>query len=208
MREIFRESLRWATMISVVTAILSMLFSAVSNAFVSEFPWQGGLLVVLIIVLIGVFFDMLGIAATAARETPFHAMAAKKVPGARHAIGIIRRADQFASFCNDVIGDISGIVSGAAGFAVAGALVFTLGISGEGQWLQILLVSLISAVTVGGKALGKTVSIRYANEIIFRLGKVFYILEKRFHIRFFEVKTRKQKRKRRKRGVLRAPRTD
>lgn len=40
--------------------------------------WFTGLIVVLIIVFIGIFFDMLGIAATAADETPFHAMAAKR----------------------------------------------------------------------------------------------------------------------------------
>jgi len=31
-----------------------------------------------VLVLIGVVFDMLGIASTAAREAPFHAMAAEK----------------------------------------------------------------------------------------------------------------------------------
>ncbi|PTX53933.1 hypothetical protein C8P63_12552 [Melghirimyces profundicolus] len=206
MREIVRQSLRWAALISVVTAMLSVFFSMVSAAFLRGLPWQGGMLVVLLIVLVGVFFDMLGIAATAAREPPFHAMAAHKVPGARHAIGIIRRADQFANFCNDVIGDISGIVSGAAGFAVVAALVFTMDIPESRWFLEPLMVGIISALTVGGKALGKTLSIRYSNEIVFRLGKVFYILEKRFYIRLFEVKTRKKRK--RKRGVLRAPRTD
>lgn len=41
-------------------------------------------------------------------------MASEKVTGAREAIVIVRNADRFATFCNDVIGDISGIISGAA----------------------------------------------------------------------------------------------
>ena len=73
-----------------------------------------GMFVVLIIVLIGIFFDILGIASTAADENPFHAMAAKKVYGAKLFYQIVRNADRFASFCNDVIGDISGIISGTA----------------------------------------------------------------------------------------------
>ncbi len=190
----------------MVTAILSMIFNSVSASFLGGLSWQGGLLVVLMIILVGVFFDMLGIAATAAREPPFHAMASRKVPGAQHAIGILRKADQFANFCNDVIGDISGIISGAAGFAVVGTLVLTLDLSGSRWWLETLAVGAISALTVGGKALGKTFSIQYSNEIIFRLGQVFYILEERFHIRLFSVKTRKKRK--RKRGVFRAPRTD
>lgn len=207
MRDIIRQSMRWAILVSIVTAILAMVLTLVSSSVLNGLPWQGGLLVVLFIVCIGVFFDMLGIAATAAEERPFHAMASKKVPGAKHAIGIIRKADQFANFCNDVIGDISGVVSGAAGFAVATALVLTMDLPRGSHFLaEILLIGLISSLTVGGKALGKSLAIRYANELIFQIGRIFYFLEFRFHIRVFHVKNKKKRK--RKRGVLRAPRTD
>src|SRR5699024_11313379 len=72
------------------------------------------LIIVFFIVLIGIVFDMLGIASTAAKEAPLHAMAAEKVKGAKEAVNIYKNADKFASFCNDVIGDISGIISGSA----------------------------------------------------------------------------------------------
>ncbi|PTM58535.1 hypothetical protein [Desmospora activa] len=207
MRDLLRQSMRWAILISLVTALLAMVLTLVSSSFLNGLPWQGGLLVVLLIVLIGVFFDMLGIAATAAQERPFHAMASKKVAGATQAVGIIRKADQFANFCNDVVGDISGIVSGAAGFAVAAALVFSMDLPESNRFLvEAVLVGIISAITVGGKAIGKSVAIRYANELIFQIGRIFYFFEKRFHIRVFNVKTKKKRK--RKRGVLRAPRTD
>ena len=35
-------------------------------------------------------------------------------PDARQAIYIVRNADRVSNFCNDVIGDISGIISGTA----------------------------------------------------------------------------------------------
>src|SRR5699024_5665291 len=76
--------------------------------------WIIGLVIVLFIVLVGIFFDMLGIASTAAKEAPLHAMASEKIIGAKEAVMIHKHADKFASFCNDVIGDISGIVSGSA----------------------------------------------------------------------------------------------
>lgn len=200
MGKLFQQSIRWAAWVSLLTAILALGFSVTSTSLLSGFSWSGGLLIVLVIVAIGVVFDMLGIAATAAREEPFHAMAAKKIPGSKHAIGILRRADQFSNFCNDVVGDISGIVSGAAAFAVVSALVVQMEMIGDRRLYDVLLVSIISALTVGGKALGKAFSIRYANWIIFQVGKIFYFLERRFHIRLFKVKNTKKKRKR-KRGV-------
>jgi CBS domain containing-hemolysin-like protein len=202
MSDLFRKSLRWATIIGLLTALMAMLLSVVSSSLLNGVPWSGGLLVVLVIVAINVVFDMLGTAAAAATERPFHAMAAKKLPGARHAIGILRRADQFSNFCNDVIGDICGIISGAAAFAVVGSLVVDVG--GDRLVWDVLMVSVISALTVGWKALGKTFSIHYANSIIFQVGRFFFFLEDKFHIRLFDVKNNRK----RKRGVSRAPRRD
>ena len=180
MSELLRKSLRWATFIGLVTALLAMLMTVVSTALLNGVSWLGGLLVVLVIVVVNVIFDMLGTAAAAGTERPFHAMAAKKVPGARHAIAILRRADQFSNFCNDVIGDICGIISGAAAFAVVGSLATEVG--GNRTAWDVFLVSVISALTVGWKALGKTLSIRYANSILFQVGKLFYFLEDKLHI--------------------------
>src|SRR5699024_842389 len=85
-----------------------------SSSLLSKVDWEIGLLIVFIIIIIGILFDMLGIASTAADEAPFHAMASEKVKGAKEAVIIIKNADRFSSFSNDVIGDISGIVSGTA----------------------------------------------------------------------------------------------
>ncbi|WP_152568603.1 hypothetical protein [Thermoactinomyces daqus] len=118
--------------------------------------WGGGIVVLFAIVVLGILFDMLGIAAAAAKEKPFHAMAAKKIPGAKESIGIVRRADQFSSFCNDVVGDISGVISGSASFAVAASLIATFPQWGKQKWLiDVVLVSVISALTVGGESVGQ-----------------------------------------------------
>ncbi len=204
MSELLRKSVRWAAFIGFVTALMAMVMTVVSTALLNGVSWSGGLLVVLVIVAINVVFDMLGTAAAAGTERPFHAMAAKKVPGARHAIAILRRADQFSNFCNDVIGDICGIISGAAAFAVVGSLVMDVG--GDRTVWDVFLVSVISALTVGWKALGKTLSIHYANPIIFQVGKLFFFLEDKLHIRLFNAKNNRKRK--RKRGVSRAPRKD
>jgi CBS domain containing-hemolysin-like protein len=202
MKDVMKNSIKWSITIAVITFVLAALFSIFSNLILNEVTWVIGLLVVLIIVFIGIFFDMLGIAATAADETPFHAMAAKKVYGARHSIRIVRNADRFASFCNDVIGDISGIISGAAAAIVLIGLTLDLQISGGSPIeyaLNVLLTSLIAALTVGGKALGKTLAIQYSKDIIFQVGKVLQFVEDKFHISIIKDKKDKKDKNRKKR---------
>ncbi|WP_124727214.1 hypothetical protein [Staphylospora marina] len=204
---LIRKSLRWAITISLVTSTIALVLSLSSTTLMSGLSWGGGIVVLLAIVTVGIVFDMLGIAATAAREDPFHAMASRKIPGAREAVGIVRRADQFSNFCNDVVGDISGVISGAAAFTVVASLMASYPHLKSGQWLaDILLVSFISALTVGGKALGKTISIHYAQEIVFLVGKGFHWVNRKFGLNWFHVKPKKKSK--RKRGVSHAPRSN
>ncbi len=128
-----KKSIKFSISIAVITFVLAAIFSVISSSILGEVMWVVGFIIVLLIVLIGIVFDMLGIAATAADEVPFHAMAAEKVSGSKEAILIVRNADRFASFCNDVIGDISGVISGTASAIVS----FTIGERfWTGRWLN------------------------------------------------------------------------
>lgn len=198
----FDKSINWSVAIAVITFVLAALFSIVSNSILNEVDWVTGLLVVLVIVLIGIIFDMIGIASTAADPVPFHSMASRKVFGAKHSILIVRNADRFASFCNDVIGDISGIISGSAGAVVIIHLTvsFRLNESTLFEYMaSVLITSLIASLTVGGKALGKTFAIRYSNDIIFQVGKILHFLEEKFHIIIMKENRRKKQRNHKKR---------
>lgn len=200
MNDTLKNSIKWSVSIAVITFVLAAIFSVTSNMVLNGVPWGTGLFVVLIIVCIGIFFDMLGIAATAADETPFHAMAAKKVYGAKYSIKIVRNADRFASFCNDVIGDISGIISGTASAIVIIQLAVSFQLEGgsiKEYIVSVTLTSIIASLTVGGKAIGKTFAITYSKDIIFRVGTVLQFIEDRFHIVLIKDK-KDQKRKKRK----------
>jgi len=186
MKSHLKRSIKFSLTIAVITFVLAAIFSVISSSILGGVVWFLGLLIVLVIVLIGVVFDMLGIAATAADEVPFHAMAAEKVPGAKEAVVIVRNADRFASFCNDVIGDISGIVSGTASAIVVLQISHLLG-HGEGSPLYIIVstvfTSIVAALTVGGKALGKTVAMKGSTQIIFFAGKVISFVENKLKIK-------------------------
>ncbi|WP_156290838.1 hypothetical protein [Oceanobacillus salinisoli] len=185
MKSQIKRSIKFSFSIAVITFVLAAIFSVVSSSILSGVVWITGLFIVFLIVFVGVVFDMLGIAATAADETPFHAMAAEKISGAKEAVYIVRNADRFASFCNDVIGDISGIVSGTASAIVVLQIASLLN-QAEGSpgqlALSTLLTSIVAALTVGGKAIGKTLAINSSTKIIFFAGKMVSILEDRLKI--------------------------
>lgn len=198
MIQIFQKSLKWSLGIAVITLVLAALFSIVSTLLLSGLTWAVGMLVVLAIIFVGVIFDIVGVAATAADESPYHAMAAKKIAGAKEAILIVRNADRVANFCNDVIGDISGIVSGTAAAAVVVELGFVLGAHDDTplqQAISVVFTSVVAALTVGGKAFGKTFAIRYSNDIIFWVGRIFHFFTDKLKFNITYKKRRPRKRK-------------
>lgn len=197
-----KQTLKWALGISILTLILAAIFSIVSALILGGVPIGIGMLVVFIIILIGVIFDTIGLAAAAANEVPFHAMASEKVKGAKQAIRICHNADRFSSFCNDVIGDISGIVSGTASAIVVLQLVFDLGHTEDSAMhfvLAVVFTSIVAALTVGGKAFGKSIAIHFSTNIILKVGKIFYLLEQNFNIKIFNGKSKNGKKKKKNR---------
>lgn len=181
------NSIRWSIFIFILTFILGCGFSVASMTVLEGVGWGIGVLIVFVIILIGIVFDMMGIASASAQETPFHSMAAERIGGSRHAIFIVRRADRFSNFCNDVIGDIAGIISGAATAIVVIKLFAQLGsdYSVFQSVANIVFTAVVSALTVGGKALGKTFAIQNATQIVLLIGKLFYFLETRFGMKLF-----------------------
>ncbi|WP_248925311.1 hypothetical protein [Paenibacillus hamazuiensis] len=204
----FKHSIKWSLFISVVTFILACVFTVASTTVMEGFPWGVGMLIVIFLICNGIFFDIMGLAAAAASETPFHAMASEKVKGSRHAIYIVRNADRFSNFCNDVIGDISGVISGAASALVVFKLMSGMS---DNETLRtvvsVVFTAIVSALTVGGKAMGKSFAIHYSTDIVLFIGKLFYMMEHRLGIKWFTSK-KKHKQHNGKRGNKRAARTN
>ena len=126
--------------------------------------------------IVNILFDIIGTSVTAAKEAPFHAMAADKVAGSKQAIYLIRRADRVANFCNDVIGDIAGTIGGVLIAGICLALVKNHSFLKE-QFLNPFAIALVAAVTVGGKSLAKSYAMSHANEVVFFVGKLLAFLK-------------------------------
>ncbi len=170
---------RWKAVLTLTltTFALSVILNLGSNSVLSYLPLTLSILLLFFIILIGVVFDILGVAATAGEESPFHAMASNRLFGAKEAIWLIRNADRVSTFCNDLVGDVAGTLSGAIGVAI----VFRLGTPalGLGEALATtMMVAFIAAVTVGGKAMGKGFAISNSTAILLAAGRVLHSLER------------------------------
>ncbi len=177
-QQIKGRTARWAVIVSIWTFFLALLFALVTRFMLDSI--QSIIIsftILLIIILIGIIFDTIGMAVAAADEKPFHAMAAKKIPGAKQAIYLVRNADRVSNFSNDVIGDISGVVSGVVGAMII--LNLAMGTPGLNElYLSILVTAIIAALTVGGKAVGKSVAISRPTDLVFFIARFLTGLER------------------------------
>ena len=164
-----KTNVKWIVSIFIWTFVLSMVMSVGSSAATEKLSLGFAVLFLVLVVIIGIVFDMIGMAVTTADEIPFHALAAKRHRSAMFSIKLIRNAEKVSSFCNDVVGDIAGIVSGST-MAVIVAHIFSSG----NMIMSVIMTGFLSAMTVGGKALGKTVAMKNANRIVHIASVLLY----------------------------------
>ena len=170
------KTMRWVFAIFIATIVISGIISLVSEEIMANSGIVVAFVILLVIVLVGIVFDIIGVAVTSADEKPFNAMAARKVPGARQAISLLHSAERVSSICNDVIGDICGVVSGSASATIAAQVLKHF----EFSWPRIVLLvmsALVAGLTVGGKAVGKTFAIQSSTKIVHTVGKVIYFFQ-------------------------------
>ncbi len=167
----------WVVKIVILTFAISVVLSALSGSVLEGSAPIFMIVALLVIVFIGVLFDVIGVAVTAADEAPFHAMAAKKRSDAKIAISLLKNADKVSNFCNDVIGDICGIVSGAAASAII------LQIPTNHFFWNLLLSGLTAALTVGGKAIGKSVALSQSENIVFQTARLILFFKRLLRIK-------------------------
>lgn len=161
----------------MLTILISGGISFLSDMLLKNVTVLVAFIILIFIILTGIIFDIIGVAATAADETPFHAMASKKIHGAKISIKLIRNADRVSNICNDVIGDVSGIISGSLGAIILAEMAPQLTIINV-TYVSIVVSALIAALTVGGKSIGKTFAINNANQIIFNVSRLIYLIKK------------------------------
>ena len=133
-------------------------------------------LVLAVFIGLGILFDIIGVAVTAADPRPFHSMAAHKEPGAKEALVLLRNAGRVSSVCNDVVGDICGIVSGATSAVIVARL--QSGLSVQSVWISVGVTALVSGLTIGGKAIGKPFAMNQSKQVVYLAGRFLHLFHR------------------------------
>jgi len=170
-----QKTIRWVVTIFLVTIVVSGTISLLSDLIMAGSSMPVAFLILLVIIFVGIMFDIIGMAVASADEKPFHSMASRKVPGAQEAIRLLRNAERVSSICNDVVGDICGVVSGSASATIAAQILSNF----EFSWPQIvslLMSALAAGLTVGGKAIGKGFAVSSSTQIVHGVGRFLYAL--------------------------------
>ena len=169
------SNLKWFVTIFITTFILSITFSFISTNAISNLELLPAILILLATIIVGIIFDIIGVAVTVAKEQEFHAKATKKVKGAKTSIKLIRNSAKVANICADVIGDICGVLSGSIAALVSMKITQSFNLSFD---IQFIISALVASLTVGGKALGKGFAQKNATEIIHMVGKMLRVFSK------------------------------
>jgi len=169
-----KTNIKWLLKVVFISLIASIVFTLASTEILGNTGYIMSFTILAIFVIVGIIFDVVGIAVTAASEAPFNSMATRRQHGAAEALRLIKNANRVTCYCNDVIGDVTGIVSGTTAALIAARLMD--GFNSESLMFPVIISAVVTGVTVGGKAIGKTLAFNKSTEIVHGVGKMLHLM--------------------------------
>ena len=103
-------------------------------------------------------------------------MSSRKIKSGKIGVKLLKNTSKVSSICCDVVGDVCGIVSGTSGVVIVSLIIKLTDINE--LLVSLLVTGLISALTIGGKALGKNISINKSREIVTIVSKILSFFSK------------------------------
>lgn len=161
---------KWILTVTILSFVITIVFSVLSDLVLTKTGLIVGIITIFVFILLGVIFDMIGIAVASATDRSFHAMASKKVKSTSTAKRLIKNSSKVSSICNDVIGDICNIMSGTATVVVSNNLSTNYNLNHTVTLL--LITSIVAALTIGLKAYGKDIALKNKDYIIMKTSNI------------------------------------
>ena len=161
------SNIKWIVEAFILTFVLSGLISYISSNGVEKLNLFWATIILILVIFLGIIFDIIGVAVTVAEEENFHAKASKKVEGSKTSLKLIKNAPKVANICADVIGDICGVLSGALSTMIAFKIINNYGMP---EYLQYVISAFVASITVSSKALGKNIAKNNSTEIVHKVG--------------------------------------
>ena len=164
---------RWVIIVTSIAFVLSLLMSLITTILLKNVGITLSIIVTFLFVLLGIIFDVIGVASTCADIEVFHSMAARRIKSGKIGVYLIKNASKVSSICCDVVGDICGIISGSAGVTLVAIIVKISNF--DYLIVSLIVTALISSMTIGGKATGKGLAINKSNKVISIISKILSI---------------------------------
>ena len=169
-----KTNIKWLIKIIIISLIASVVFTLASTEILGRTGYVMSFAILAVFIIVGIVFDVVGIAVTAASEAPFNSMATRRQRGAAEALRLIKNANRVTCYCNDVIGDVTGIVSGTTAALIAARLME--GFNTESLMFPVIISAVVTGLTVGGKAIGKTFAFNKSTEIVHFVGRTLNLV--------------------------------
>lgn len=167
----------WWIKATIISLVLSAFFSYFSEIVSSAEQIVVVIVLLAFLIISGILFDAIGVAVTSCDTTPIISMASRKVYGAKTALWLTNNSDTVSSVCNDIIGDIFSIISGAC----SAALVVKITASLTETWqivLSIAVSAVVSALMIGGKAFMKKIAIDNSKDFVMFVARFLALFSK------------------------------
>ena len=171
-----KTDFKWVFIVTILAFIISIVMTLFSTVTLENVSLIIAILITFLFILLGIVFDIIGVAVTSGDEVAFHSMSSRKVKGGKIGVKLLKNTDKVSSICCDVVGDVCGIVSGTSGVVIVSLIIKLTDINE--LVVSLLVTGLISALTIGGKALGKGLAINKSKEIVTVVSKVLSVFQK------------------------------
>ena len=73
-----KANFAWLVKIVLISVVVSMVFTLASTEILGRADYIVAFAILAVFIILGIVFDMIGVAVTAADEPPFHSMASHK----------------------------------------------------------------------------------------------------------------------------------
>ena len=170
-----KTDFKWVFIVTILAFIISIGMTFFSTLVLESVSLFIAILITFLFIVLGIVFDIIGVAVTSGDEVVFHSMSARKVKGGKIGVKLIKNTSKVSSVCCDVIGDVCGIISGTSGVVIVSLIIKLTNINE--LLISLLVTGLISALTIGGKALGKGLAINKSKEIVTLVSKILSLFQ-------------------------------
>lgn len=172
-----KTDFKWVFMVTILAFVISIIMTLFSTIALENVNLLVAILITFLFIILGIVFDIIGVAVTSGDEVAFHSMSSRKIKGGKIGVKLMKNTEKVSSICCDVVGDVCGIVSGTSGVVIV-SLIIKLTDVNE-LLVSLLVTGLISALTIGGKALGKGFAVNKSKDIVTVVSKILAIFSKK-----------------------------